>query len=130
MARVTVEDCDHVANRFELVILASQRAKQIASGAELTIERDNDKDSVVSLREIADQTIDIGKLREEIIQSFCRKQVVERYTRTSPKDSTEIEEMLAEEGAAIEDEDMEEHLSVSNHKTGLSFEGDNMDVED
>ena len=57
MARVTVEDCIvHVPNRFELVLLASQRAKQISSGNPLTIERDNDKDAVVSLREIADRT--------------------------------------------------------------------------
>jgi len=130
MARVTVEDCAYIPNRFELVVLAAQRAKQIASGAELTIDRDNDKDSVVSLREIADKTIDIDKLREEMVQSFCRKQVVERLSRPSVKDNSEIEELLAEEGEQIEEEDMQDHFSISTDKAGLSFEGDNIDVED
>lgn len=131
MARVTVEDCGHIPNRFELVILAAQRAKQIASGADLTINRDNDKDSVVSLREIADQTIDIEKLREDITQSFCKKQLIERLSRPSDKENSEIEELLAEEGEHIEDNDMEDHFSVSsNGKSGLSFEGDNVEAED
>jgi len=57
MARVTVEDCiDKVDNRFDLVLLAAHRARMISSGAQLTIDRDNDKNPVVSLREIADQT--------------------------------------------------------------------------
>ena len=58
MARVTVEDCiDKVENRFELVLLAGHRARQISAGAEITIERDNDKNPVVALREIADETL-------------------------------------------------------------------------
>jgi DNA-directed RNA polymerase subunit omega len=131
MARVTVEDCDHIANRFELVILAAQRAKQIASGAELSVPRDNDKDSVVSLREIAEQTIDVAKLREDITQSYCKRQVVERLTRSSGRDNSEIEELLAEEGELIEDSDeMEENFSAAIGKGELSFEGDNVDVED
>ncbi|MCB2127515.1 MAG: DNA-directed RNA polymerase subunit omega [Rhodobacteraceae bacterium] len=70
MARVTVEDCvDKVPNRFELVMLASHRAREIASGASLTIDRDNDKNPVVSLREIADETQIAGDLRERMIES-------------------------------------------------------------
>ncbi len=70
MARVTVEDCVlKVPNRFELVLLSSQRARDIASGAELTVDRDNDKDSVVSLREIADETIDLDALNEVMIRN-------------------------------------------------------------
>jgi DNA-directed RNA polymerase subunit omega len=58
MARVTVEDCiDKVENRFELVLLASHRARMISSGAPLTVDRDNDKNPVVALREIADETV-------------------------------------------------------------------------
>ena len=58
MARVTVEDCvDKIPNRFDLVLLASQRARQISGGAELTIDRDRDKNPVVALREIADETV-------------------------------------------------------------------------
>lgn len=71
MARVTVEDCiDKVPNRFELVLLAAQRARQIYSGAELTVERDNDKNPVVSLREIADETLTPDELRENLIESL------------------------------------------------------------
>ena len=73
MARVTVEDCiDNVENRFELVMLASQRARKIGTGAPLTVERDNDKNTVVSLREIADETIGISELKEEMVQSYQR----------------------------------------------------------
>jgi DNA-directed RNA polymerase subunit omega len=71
MARVTVEDCIlNIPNRFDLVITAAQRAKQIASGMPLTIDRDNDKDPVVALREIADKTIDYTLVNEEIIGQF------------------------------------------------------------
>jgi len=71
MARVTVEDCiDKVDNRFELVLLASHRARQISSGAEITVERDNDKNPVVSLREIADSTLSPGDLKEDLIHSL------------------------------------------------------------
>ena len=70
MARVTVEDCvDKVPNRFELVMLASHRAREISSGSSLTVERDNDKNQVVSLREIADETQTAGELRERLIES-------------------------------------------------------------
>jgi len=71
MARVTVEDCiDKVPNRFELVLLAAQRARQIYSGEELTIPRDNDKNPVVSLREIAEETLTPDELRENLIESL------------------------------------------------------------
>jgi DNA-directed RNA polymerase subunit omega len=71
MARVTVEDCvDKVENRFELVLLASHRARMIASGAPLTIDRDNDKNPVVALREIADQTVAPEDLKEDLIHSL------------------------------------------------------------
>lgn len=67
MARVTVEDCvEKVPNRFELVLLAAQRARDIRSGAELTVERDNDKNAVVALREIAEETVDLETLRHEL----------------------------------------------------------------
>ena len=71
MARVTVEDCvDKVENRFELVLLASHRARMISSGAPLTIDRDNDKNPVVALREIADQTVAPDDLKEDLIHSL------------------------------------------------------------
>lgn len=71
MARVTVEDCvDKVPNRFELVALAAHRAREIAAGAPLTISRDNDKDPVVALREIAEETQSASDLRERLIESL------------------------------------------------------------
>ena len=71
MARVTVEDCvDKVENRFELVLLASHRARMISSGSGLTVDRDNDKNPVVALREIAEQTIVPGDLKEDLIHSL------------------------------------------------------------
>ncbi len=71
MARVTVEDCiDKVPNRFDLVLLASHRARGISQGAPLTVERDNDKNPVVALREVADVTIDTDDLQEDLIHSM------------------------------------------------------------
>ena len=71
MARVTVEDCiDKVDNRFELVLLAGHRARQISQGAPITVDRDNDKNPVVALREIADETLSPGDLKEDLIHSL------------------------------------------------------------
>jgi DNA-directed RNA polymerase subunit omega len=71
MARVTVEDCiDKVENRFDLVLLASHRARMISSGAPMTVERDNDKNPVVALREIADRAISTDDLKEELVHSL------------------------------------------------------------
>lgn len=71
MARVTVEDCiDKVDNRFELVLLAGHRARQISQGAQITIPRDNDKNPVVALREIADETLSPDDLKEDLIHSL------------------------------------------------------------
>lgn len=71
MARVTVEDCvDKVENRFDLVLLAGHRARMISTGAEITIERDNDKNPVVALREIADETVSPEDLKEDLIHSL------------------------------------------------------------
>lgn len=71
MARVTVEDCiDKVDNRFELVLLASHRARLISQGASITVDRDNDKNPVVALREIADETLSPEDLKEDLIHSL------------------------------------------------------------
>ncbi|MFV0384659.1 DNA-directed RNA polymerase subunit omega [Paracoccus sp. (in: a-proteobacteria)] len=70
MARVTVEDCvDKVPNRFDLVMLASHRAREMAAGSPPTVDRDNDKNPVVALREIADETQPVDDLRERMIES-------------------------------------------------------------
>jgi DNA-directed RNA polymerase subunit omega len=73
MARVTVEDCVlKVPNRFELVLYAAQRARNISRGEELTLERDNDKNPVVALREIAEGTVDLESLQADLIKSLQR----------------------------------------------------------
>ena len=78
MARVTVEDCvDKVPNRFELVLLSAQRARQVSGGAELTIDRDRDKNPVVALREIAEETVRPRELEEALIGSLQRVQIDE-----------------------------------------------------
>jgi DNA-directed RNA polymerase subunit omega len=74
MARVTVEDCvDKVPNRFDLVLLAAHRARELSSGQAATVDRDNDKNPVVALREIADETIPIEDLREHAIEALQRQ---------------------------------------------------------
>ena len=76
MARVTVEDCvDKVSNRFDLVLVAAQRARQISGGAELTIDRDRDKNPVVALREIADETVVPDDLQDAIITNLQRVRI-------------------------------------------------------
>jgi len=78
MARVTVEDCvDKVPNRFDLVLLAAQRARQISGGAELTIDRDRDKNPVVALREIAEETVLPDELNEAVVSNLQRVQIDE-----------------------------------------------------
>ncbi len=76
MARVTVEDCvDKIPNRFDLVLFAAQRARQVSGGAELTIDRDRDKNPVVALREIAEETVKPKHLEEALVANLQRVQV-------------------------------------------------------
>ena len=85
MARVTVEDCvDKIENRFELVLLASHRARQIAQGQQITIDRDNDKNPVVALREIADETLSPGDLKEDLIHSLQKHVEVDEPEPQAP----------------------------------------------
>jgi DNA-directed RNA polymerase subunit omega len=99
MARVTVEDCvDKVENRFELVLLASHRARMIASGAPLTIDRDNDKNPVIALREIADQTVAPEDLKEDLIHSLQKYVEVDE---PEPEPVPMIASPTAEKGAPV-----------------------------
>ena len=83
MARVTIEDCiDKLPNRFELVLLASHRARNIAQGQPITVDRDNDKDPVVSLREIASVNINTDDLREEFIHAMQKQVEVDEAEET------------------------------------------------
>ena len=87
MARVTVEDCiDKVTNRFELVLIAAHRARTISSGSQLTVERDNDKNPVVALREIAEETISPDDVKEDFIHSMQKfVEVDEPEPETTPQ---------------------------------------------
>ena len=87
MARVTVEDCVlKVPNRFELVLLAAQRARDVAAGAQITLERDNDKNPVVALREIADETIGLDNLQNALIKGMQKHVEIDE-----PEEDQEIE---------------------------------------
>ena len=90
MARVTVEDCVlKVPNRFELVLLAAQRARDIASGAPLTVDRDNDKGPVVALREIADDTIELDHLQDSLVRGMQKHVEIDE-----PEETPDLEQRL------------------------------------
>lgn len=130
MARVTVEDCVlKIPNRFDLVLLASQRAKQLSSGNPLTVDRDNDKDSVVSLREIADETIDLNTVREDLIQSFFKRPVADI---TDQKLLTKGEEIPADVEEAFKDAAAQVSISQASveGEEGMSFGDENIDTDD
>lgn len=92
MARVTVEDCiDKLDNRFELVMIAAQRARTLSSGAELTVERDNDKNCVIALREIAEETIDTKELEENLVLGL------QRYVEPDDPDEDEMDSLSSTE---------------------------------
>ncbi|MCV2889361.1 DNA-directed RNA polymerase subunit omega [Ruegeria aquimaris] len=106
MARVTVEDCvDKVPNRFELVLLAAHRAREISAGAPITVDRDNDKNPVVSLREIADETQSADGLRERLIEANQTQIEVDE-----PEDDQMALLMGAESDRPAEDDMSEERL--------------------
>jgi DNA-directed RNA polymerase subunit omega len=116
MARVTVEDCiDKVENRFELVLLASHRARMVSSGAQITIERDNDKNPVVALREIAETTISPGDLKEDLIHSL------QKYVEVDEPEAESVP-LVAGTGAPVDADDTEvtvEHMSEEELLKGL-----------
>ncbi|MBV8754062.1 MAG: DNA-directed RNA polymerase subunit omega [Hyphomicrobiales bacterium] len=101
MARVTVEDCiDKVENRFDLVLLASHRARMISSGAPITVDRDNDKNPVVALREIADETVSPGDLKEELVHSL------QKYVEVDEPESEPVP-LIGASGEGVDADDTE-----------------------
>lgn len=110
MARVTVEDCViKIPNRFELVLLAAQRARAISSGASLTLDRDNDKNPVVALREIADETVDIEGLRQRMIGGMQKHVEVDE-----PEEDNMAALMQSGEWAGVQqdNDDLAEGMSI------------------
>jgi DNA-directed RNA polymerase subunit omega len=101
MARVTVEDCiDKVENRFDLVLLASHRARMISSGAQITVDRDNDKNPVVALREIAEETVSPGDLKEELVHSL------QKYVEVDEPESEAVP-LIGASGEGVDADDTE-----------------------
>lgn len=134
MARVTVEDCiQEVPNRFELVLLASQRAKQISVGNPLTVDRDNDKDSVVALREIADKTISLPQLEEVLIQSFYKRPVADvadqKLLTSGEEIAADVEEAFKEAAQSISDS-RGNSAPAADEDADLAFGGDDVVTED
>jgi DNA-directed RNA polymerase subunit omega len=131
MARVTVEDCIvQVPNRFDLVLLAGQRARELAAGALLQVERDRDKNPVVALREIAEQRLDLGGLRNSLIKGLQH-----RIEPDQPEDDVtelmvgEQQQWVTEKDDPADDEFLDEGEDSETAKAGgESFE--NIDVED
>ena len=123
MARVTVEDCvERIPNRFELVLLAAQRARNLGRGEELTLERDDDKNPVVALREIAEATIPLDRLEADLIKSLSRapepEPADEEVLDLIPTDQNifGLQDISAEEEASalpVEENDMPEDLEAA-----------------
>lgn len=114
MARVTVEDCvDKVSNRFDLVLLAAQRARQISGGAPLTIDRDRDKNPVVALREIAEETVRPDHLEEALVSTLQRVQI----------DDEEAPDELGNLNAAAEALRLTAAAPPRNQNLGADYEG-------
>jgi len=106
MARVTVEDCvTKVPNRFDLVLLAGQRAREISAGAPLTIDRDRDKNPVVALREIADETVVLGELEEHIISGLQKHNERDEPEEFSAEEEETSAEVTAEASESPEGEE-------------------------
>lgn len=106
MARVTVEDCiEVVPNRFDLVLMAAHRSRNISAGASLTVDRDNDKTPVVSLRELADETLDLGDLRESLVSNLQRVIIDDDM----PDEKEDAPILAIEHGEAAPSQEMSAH---------------------
>ena len=111
MARITVEDCvDKFPSRFELVLVASQRARELHSGEAPTIDRDNDKNTVIALREIADTTIPIEKMKENLIEGFQKVTINDEEDENleiislEEKNNEQAEDLISDSNSQIEEE--------------------------
>ena len=125
MARVNVEDCeDKIPNRYELLMVAAQRAKDIAAGAPLTVARDNDKNTVVALREIADETVSIEELQKSLVMGL------QKYVEVEEPEEEEMEIMAAEKELADLDDQFSGVLLDNEVADGMQVHGEDDDVLD
>lgn len=128
MARVTVEDCVvKIPNRFELVMIAGQRARDISSGARLTVDRDNDKNPVVALREIADETVSLDLLRNALVTGLQKHVEVDEPEDEEMAPMVLDRDMMVQE-VASDDEIGEDMLSVQEEgpEFGEGFSADDL----
>ena len=135
MARVTVEDCIlNVPNRFELVLLSAKRAREISAGSPLTVIRDNDKNPVIALREISENSIDITALRENLIKNFQRHVFVENHESELDEEVQESLDTMSEwdeEVSAISiNEGNDEDYTVSEEEIADDEDEDEADEAD
>jgi len=130
MARVTVEDCiEKVPNRFELVMLAAQRARNMSAGAELTVERDNDKNPVVALREIADETIDLKEIENALVQGLQKHVERDEPDEEDMELITSEQELMTRIAGAFSDQDVTaESLAADEDTTGSDLEASEDEV--
>ncbi len=125
MARVTVEDCiDKIPNRYELLMVAAQRAKDISSGSPLTVDRDNDKNSVVALREIAEETVSIEELQRSLVMGL------QKYVEVEEPEEEELEIMAAERELADLDEQFSGLLPQGELEEAMQIHGADDDAMD
>ena len=124
MARITVEDCvDKFPNRFELVLIASQRARELHSGDAPTIDKDNDKNTVIALREIANTTIPIEEMKENLIEEYQTITISDEEDENLEIESLKKEESISDSSTQIEkeikeltlaeDKDLEKKLEIN-----------------
>jgi DNA-directed RNA polymerase subunit omega len=135
MARVTVEDCViKVPNRFDLVLVAAQRAREITAGAPLTLDRDDDKNPVVALREIADDTVQVDRLQDSLIRGMQKHVEIDE-----PEETIELESNLfgvaealgvAGVGEELEEETAEEEDELAEDMLSVESEDDDVDAAD
>lgn len=119
MARVTVEDCiDKIPNRYELLMVATQRAKDIASGSPITVSKDNDKNPVIALREIADETVSIEELQKSLVMGL------QKYVEVEEPEEEELEIMAAEKELADLDEQFSGLLLDTDLSENMQVHGD------
>ena len=126
MARVTVEDCiEKIPNRFDLVLTAAQRARSIQKGEPLTIDRDNDKNPVVALREIADETIDTARMQDAIVRGLQRLNAREEETvqdEAAEVAASDLADMIGNADASTFGEDDGMQIGSSEELDSTGFE--------
>ena len=133
MARVTVEDCvEKIPNRYELLMIAAQRAKDISAGAPITVSKDNDKNPVIALREIAENTVNIEELQKSLVLGL------QKYVEVEEPEEEELEIMAAEkELAELDDQfsavqldvaDVDDTMQIHDSDEDIDLEGDEDDI--